>query len=97
MNILNILKILLKRVQILLTLVFIVTLLTIIFLPKINQRMKLAMENKDLQKKIEAIEKEIEELRKKEAAIQSNPHYLEKLARNKLGFSAPDEIIYKFD
>ena len=59
--------------------------------------MALLQKREDLLSKISEMEKEIEELRKREIALQSNPHYVEKLARNKLGYSKPNEIIYKFE
>ena len=93
----NSFKSIFKRVQILLVAILSVLALSTAFLPKIKERMALLQKREDLLSKISEMEKEIEELRKREIALQSNPHYVEKLARNKLGYSKPNEIIYKFE
>ena len=87
----------LKRVQLFSVIIIFIIAIAIIFLPKINERIALLDKQKQLQKKISAVEAEIETIRKKEIALKTNPLYIEKLARNKLGYSKPDEIIYKFD
>jgi cell division protein FtsB len=87
----------LKRFQILLIAVFVLAVLLIAFIPKIQERSRLVEKHEELLEKIERIEQEIAALRENELAVQNDPYYLEKLARDKLGFSGPDEIIYQFD
>ena len=87
----------LKRVQLFSILIISVAVITILFFPKIKERISLINKQKLLQEKISSVEADIETIRKKEIALKSNPLYIEKLARNKLGYSKPDEIIYKFD
>ena len=87
----------LKRVQLFSILIISVAVITILFFPKIKERISLINKQRLLQEKISSVEADIETIRKKEIALKSNPLYIEKLARNKLGYSKPDEIIYKFD
>lgn len=87
----------LKRVQLFSILIISVAVITILFFPKIKERITLLNKQKQLQEKILSVQADIETIRKKEIALKSNPLYIEKLARNKLGYSKPDEIIYKFD
>lgn len=90
-------KLFLKRVQLFSLLMIFVIGVTIAFFPKIKERITLLNKQKQIQEKITAVEMDIENIRKKEIALKNNPLYVEKLARNKLGYSKPDEIIYKFD
>lgn len=69
----------------------------VVFYPKIKERETLLKKHQELQSKISQITSELDQFKKREIAIQTNPNYLEKLARNKLGYSKADEIIYKFD
>lgn len=87
----------LKRVQLFSILMIFVIGITIAFFPKIKERISLLNKQKELQAKILSVEADIEAIRQKEIALKSNPLYIEKLARNKLGYSKPDEIIYKFE
>lgn len=87
----------LKRVQLFSILMIFVVGVTLAFFPKIKERISLLNKQTQLQEKILLVEADIEAIRKKEIALKSNPLYIEKLARNKLGYSKPDEIIYKFD
>lgn len=87
----------LNRLQLFIVLMISIIGITIVFFPKIKERISLMNKQKQLQEKILSVETDIEAIRKKEIALKSNPLYIEKLARNKLGYSKPDEIIYKFD
>jgi len=85
----------LKRVRTLLVIGLTIIGLLMLFLPKLKLKAELLKKQSDLKQNISNNEKEIESLRTREANLNNNPHYLEKLARNKLGYLSPDEIIYK--
>jgi cell division protein FtsB len=86
-----------KRIQILLTLVLVVTSIVMIFAPKIKARKALVQKRLLLEQEITNRQGEIDILQKQEYAIQNDPRSLERIARNKLGYSKPNEIIYKFE
>ncbi len=86
-----------KRIQILLTLLIVVVSTAVIFVPKVKERKALVQKRLVLEQEITDMHEEIDALRKQEYAIQNDPVYLERLARNKLGYSRPDETIYKFE
>ncbi len=85
----------LKRVRTLLVIGLTIIGLLMLFLPKLKLKVELLEKQSDLKQNISNSEKEIESLRIREANLNNNPHYLEKLARNKLGYLSPDEVIYK--
>lgn len=87
----------LKRFQILLLAVSVFVVLTVVFIPAFQKKQSLVFKQKDLQSEITGVKDEIESLKKRELAIRQDPLYLEKLAREKLGYSRPNEIIYHFD
>ncbi len=89
--------ILFKRIQILLTILLVVGGITVLYVPKIKERKALIQKRLILEQEITLKHEEIDTLRKQEYAIQNDPLYLERLARNKLGYSKSDEIIYKFE
>jgi cell division protein FtsB len=86
-----------KRFQFFLAITLSITCITTIFLPRFNERTHLLDQRSELQTKINLLEKEIQDLRKRKIDFQNNPLYIEKLARDKLGYSKQNEIIYKFD
>jgi cell division protein DivIC len=96
-NGINKFRLIFKRLQILLVILISFVAIITVFLPKIRERINLLKKHDELVAKISQLEKEIERLRKQQIALQTSPHYVEKLARNKLGYSKPDEIIYKFE
>lgn len=52
---------------------------------------------KALQQEINSLGKENERLKKEVEALKNDPHYIEKLAREKLGLSKEGEIIYQYE
>jgi cell division protein FtsB len=86
-----------KRFRILLAIFLVIASVTTLFYPKFRERKRLLEKRAELNLKIEVMEKEIQELRKRKIAFQNNPLYLEKLARDKLGYSKKNEVIYKFE
>ncbi|EKD28162.1 MAG: hypothetical protein ACD_79C00410G0002 [uncultured bacterium] len=94
---LDFVKLFFQRIQIFIAAVILICVIAMFFVPKIIKRNTLIGKNEELKIKIANIENDIADLRKKEFLIQNDPDYLEKLARNKLGYTAPNEIIYKFE
>lgn len=50
-----------------------------------------------LEKEVDHIGKENERLRKEVEALKTDPHYIEKLARERLDLSKEGEIIYQYE
>lgn len=68
-----------------------------LFWPQFAQFEKLKKDDKRLRLRIEAEERKNVQLRKEEQSLRTDPEYVEKVAREKLGLIKPGEVIYKFD
>lgn len=66
-----------------------------IFLPGYAKFQELKKENKELELNIKKLEKENIYLRQEKIKLTSDPSYVEKVARQKLGVVRKGEIIYK--
>lgn len=60
-----------------------------------HHRMKKGYQN--LEQELDNLSKENERLRKEVEALKTDPHYIEKLAREKLSLSKEGEIIYQYE
>lgn len=67
------------------------------FWPEFVKLEELRREEKRLRVRIEVEERKNQLLRREEEDLRSNPDYVEKVAREKLGLIKPNEIIYKFE
>jgi len=72
-----------------------VVILGIIYIPNYRKIKSLARENKELEKQIEQIEQANQRLSEEHRRLQSDPLYLENVAREKLGVARKGEIVYK--
>jgi cell division protein FtsB len=68
-----------------------------LFLPDVAKHLDLSAHDKRISKKIEDEERKNISYKKEINDLESNPVYIEKVAREKLGLSRPEEIIYKFE
>lgn len=68
-----------------------------LFLPDIAKYLDLSAHDRRLTKKIDDEERKNIAYKKEIRDLENNPVYIEKVAREKLGLSRPEEIIYKFD
>ena len=69
----------------------------VIFIPGFAKLQELREENRNLERRIEILNKTNEELRKEGHKLQTDPTYLESVAREKLKKAKKGEIIYKVD
>jgi cell division protein FtsB len=53
------------------------------------------MEDRELQKEIQSLEQENDQLRRQIGRLQSDPDAIERVAREKLHYARPNEVIYK--
>ena len=58
---------------------------------------RLSKREQTLRAEIERLERENQHLRDRIFALEHDPVYVEKVARDELGLSRPDEVIYKFN
>lgn len=66
-----------------------------IFLPGFSKLQELREENRNLEKRIDILEKANKELGEEEEKLENDPTYIEKIAREKLGMARKGEIILK--
>jgi cell division protein FtsB len=86
-----------KRLRVLLIIIVTISAVVISFQPALKKRAALVQRREQLLSKMNSMEAEIKTLRQRELALQSDKAYLEKMARNKMGYSRPGETLYKFD
>jgi len=67
------------------------------FWPQFMKLEKLNQTDRRLQLRIEAEERKNRHLQKEEQQLRTNPDYVEKVAREKLGLIKQGEVIYKFE
>ena len=69
--------------------------LLIIFLPGFSRLQKLRANNKSLKDEIARLHKENQDLEKQIELLETDPFYIEKKARDKMGIGKEGEIRYK--
>lgn len=75
---------------------FVLTIIVlIIFLPSYTKMQDLKQKNLDYKKQIEQLQQEALELREEKRLLESDPVYLEKVAREKMGLIREGEVVYK--
>lgn len=67
------------------------------FWPQFVKHEELKRTEKSLQTRVESEEVKNMRLRREENDLKTNPNYVEKVAREKLGLVKPGELIYKFE
>lgn len=70
-------------------------LLGFIFMPGYLRIKRLVRQNRELEERIEEIKKDNKRLAQEQEKLRSDPLYLEKVAREKLGVAKEGEIVYK--
>lgn len=70
-------------------------LLGVIFIPGYLKIRTLSRQNRELEKQIEEIKQTNKKLAEAQEKLKSDPFYLEKVAREKLGLAKEGEIVYK--
>ena len=75
---------------------FILTIVVlIIFLPSYTKMQDLKQKNLDYKKQIEQLQQKSAELKEEKRLLESDPVYLEKVAREKMGLIREGEVVYK--
>ena len=72
-------------------------LLMFLLYPGFKELRNLRDKNRELDMKILKVEEENRLLFRELKAISTDPDYIEKVARDKLGYGKPNEIVYKFE
>jgi len=80
--------------KLLIALLIIVALIAI-YLPGFARLAQLKEENRTLEKRIDILTRTNEELEEEKEKLETDPTYIEKIAREKLGMVRKDEIILK--
>ena len=66
-----------------------------IYFPGFSKLQEIREANRNLERRIEVLTKSNEELKKEKERLENDPSYTEKIAREKLGMTRKDEIIFK--
>ena len=71
--------------------------LALLYYPKYKKLHQLNITEEKLDKEIAQKQKELQDLKEKQKALIQDKDSLEKVARDKLGYSGSNEIIYQFN
>ena len=71
------------------------TVILLIFLPSYSKMQDLRQKNVDYKKQIENLAAKNEQLKQEKMLLESDPVYLEKVAREKMGLVREGEVVYK--
>ena len=75
---------------------FILTIIVlIIFLPSYTKMQDLKQKNLDYKRQIEQLQQKSAELKEEKRLLETDPVYLEKVAREKMGLIREGEVVYK--
>ena len=75
---------------------FILTIIVLmIFLPSYTKMQDLKQKNLDYKRQIEQLQQKSAELKEEKRLLESDPVYLEKVAREKMGLIREGEVVYK--
>ena len=75
---------------------FVLTIIVlIIFLPSYTKMQDLKQKNLDYKRQIEQLQQKSAELREEKRLLETDPVYLEKVAREKMGLIREGEVVYK--
>ena len=75
---------------------FILTIVVfILFLPSYTKMQDLKQKNIDYRRQIEQLQQKSAELKEEKRRLESDPVYLEKVAREKMGLIREGEVVYK--
>jgi cell division protein DivIC len=69
---------------------------TAMFVPKFKQYHELSRKNTALQDEIRVEEETLKQLKDRQERLKSDPRFVEKLAREELGYAKPGETVFRF-
>ncbi len=78
-----------------LTLFALAAILLIVFLPSYAKMQDLKMKNREMAQRIDQLEKKNAKLSEEKRMLETDPEYLEKVAREKMGLIRDGEKVYK--
>jgi cell division protein FtsB len=87
----------LHRINLFLFVFFLLVGLMFLYYPKYRKLYQLKERERTLDKEIADKQAEIDDLKERQKALTEDREYLEKVARDKLGYSGSKEIIYQFE
>jgi cell division protein DivIC len=66
------------------------------FLPKIREQRELRAREEELQQDIQRAAEQLRMLKLKQEKLQTDPRFIEKIAREDLGYAKPGETVFRF-
>ena len=66
------------------------------FLPKIREQRELRAREEELQQDIQRAAEQLRLLKLKQEKLQEDPRFIEKIAREDLGYAKPGETVFRF-
>lgn len=67
-----------------------------VFRPVLEERTALEAKKAELEVKVADLEAQLKELRENQARLESDPRFVEKVAREDLGYAKPGETVFRF-
>ena len=67
-----------------------------LYLPKIEEQKRLRAQAETLRQDIQREAEQLRQLKRKQEKLQEDPRFIEKIAREDLGYAKPGETIFRF-
>lgn len=67
-----------------------------VFRPVLEDRSELEAKKAELEAKVVDLEAQLKELRENQARLEADPRFVEKVAREDLGYAKPGETVFRF-
>ena len=85
-----------QRICLIASVALVVGIVVRLFLPLIERQKELRAREAELRQDIQKSAEELRMLKLKQEKLQEDPHFIEKIAREKLGYSKPGETVFRF-
>ena len=67
-----------------------------VFRPVLEDKASLEAKKAELEAKVADLESQLKELRENQERLESDPRFVEKVAREDLGYAKPGEMVFRF-
>ena len=85
-----------QRVCVVLALLLLVGIVVKLFLPLIDRHKEMRIREEAVRQDIQREAEQLRMLKLKQEKLQEDPHFIEKIAREDLGYAKPGETVFRF-
>ena len=85
-----------QRICLILSVLFLIGIVFRLFMPLVERQRELRGRANELREDIQKSAEELRMLRLKQERLREDPRFIEKIAREKLGYARPGETVFRF-